>query len=138
MAGEASTVGANNMLDAASGRVTQTSGTRYLALLTSAPTDATTMASMAEVDTPGSNGYDRETIAFTAPAGDPSSTENTALVTFGPFTADLANVTHCALVDAATGTAGAFIWWWSLDAAKNPANGDSITVAAGAITMTCD
>lgn len=138
MAGQASTVGANAMLDAASGRATQTARTVYLALLTAAPTDATTMASMAELTTPGTNGYSRQTVAWSAPSGDPSSTQNSGALTFGPFTADLANVTHCALVSASTGTAGDFIWYWTVDVAKDPANGDSITVAAGAVTMTAD
>ena len=46
MAGQLSTVGANNALDGALGRVTQTARTTYIALLTAAPTDATTMATM--------------------------------------------------------------------------------------------
>ena len=139
MAGEASTAGAAFMLDYASGRSqTLAARTRYVALLTAAPTDATTMASMAEVETPASNGYDREIAAWTVPTGDPSSTENTALITFGPSTALWTEVTHCALVSALTGTAGDFMWWWALDVAKTAASGDSITVAAGALTMTAD
>lgn len=138
MAGEAAAEGEVIMLDAASGRATQTLRTVYLVLLTAAPTDATTMATMAELTTPATNGYDREIAVWTAPAGDPSSTENTALITFGPFTADLANVTHVGLVSALTGTAGDFLWYWTADVAKDPANGDSITIAAAAITMTCD
>lgn len=138
MAGEASTAGSNIMLDAASGRSTATARPTYLALLTATPTDATTMVSMTEITTPASQGYDREAVTWTVPTGDPASTENTALITFGPFTADLGNVTHVALVSALTGTAGDFIWWWAADVAKDPANGDSITIAAGALTMTCD
>lgn len=138
MPGQPSTVGANAMLDAASGRATQTARTTYLALLTAAPGDTTTMATMTELTTPGSNGYNRQTCAWSAPTGDPASTGNTALLTFGPFTADLGNVTHLALVSASTGTSGDFIWYWTADVAKDPANGDSITVAIGALTMTAD
>jgi hypothetical protein len=110
----------------------------YLVLLTAAPTDATTMATMTELTTPGTNGYDREICAWDAATGDPSSADNTSLITFGPFTADLGNVTHLGLVSAATGTAGDFVMYWTADVAKDPANGDSITVAAGALVMTLD
>lgn len=135
MAGELSTVGANNALDGAFGRVTQTARTVYLALLTAAPTDASTLATMAEVTT---SGYARQTCAFTAPTGDPSSTNNSAQLTFGPFTADPPNVTHCALVSASSGTSGDFIAWWALDVAKDAATNESIQVAIGGLTMTLD
>ena len=138
MAGELSTNGANIGLDAATGRATQTARSMYLALLTAAPTDATTMSTMTELTTPGTNGYDREICAFDAPTGDPASTQNSSLITFGPFTADLGNVTHIALVSAATGTAGDLPMYWTADVAKDPANGDSITIAAGALVMTLD
>lgn len=138
MAGEPSTVGANIMLDALSGRATQTARTTYAVLLTAAPGDATTMASMAEVTTPATNGYDREIVTWSAPTGDPSSTSNTALITFGPFTADLANCTHLGLVSTLTGTAGEFLWYWTADVAKDPALNDSITVAIGDLSMLAD
>lgn len=138
MPGQPSTVGANAMLDAASGRATQSARTTYVALLTAAPSDTTTMVTMTEVTTPGLNGYARQACTWSAPAGDPSSTGNTALLTFGPFSADLGNVTHLALVSASTGTAGDFIWYWAADIAKDPATGDSITIAIGALTMTAD
>ena len=98
----------------------------------------TTMATMTELTTPASNGYSRQTVTWSAPTGDPSSTGNSGTITFGPFSADLGNVTHCALVSASTGTAGDLIWYWTADTAKDPANGDSITIASGALTMTAD
>lgn len=138
MPGQLSTAGSNIGLDAATGRATQSARTMYLALLTAAPNDATTMATMTELTTPGTNGYDREICAFDAPTGDPSSTQNSSLITFGPFSSDLGNVTHLALVSAATGTAGDLTMYWTADVAKDPANGDSITVEAGALVMTND
>jgi len=138
MAGQPSTAGANIMLDALTGRATQTARTMYLALLTAAPGDTTTMATMTELTTPGSNGYSRQTCAWDAPTGDPASTDNTALITFGPFTSDLTQVTHLALVSASTGTAGDLVAYWTADVPKDPANGDSITIAAGALVMTAD
>lgn len=138
MAGQPSTAGANIMLDAVTGRATQTSRTMYLALLTAAPDDTTTMASMAELTTPGTNGYSRQTCAWSAPTGDPATTSNSSLITFGAFSSDLGNVTHLALVSASTGTSGDLVWYWTADAARNPANSDSIEVAASALVMTAD
>lgn len=135
MAGEASSVGAGIALDAMSGRATASSRTTYLALLTAAPTDASTLATMTEVTT---SGYSRQAVTWSAPSGDPRVTSNTALITFGPFTADPPNVTHAALVSAASGTTGDFIYWWTLDNARDGANGDSLTVAIGALVMQLD
>lgn len=138
MPGQPSTAGANIGLDAITGRATQTARTMYLALLTAAPTDTTTMATMTELTTPGTNGYSRQTYGPAAPSGDPSVTSNGGAITFGPFTADLGNVTHVALVSASTGTAGDLVWYWTADTARDPINGDSITIAAGALTMSMD
>lgn len=135
MPGELSTVGANIALDAVSGRVTATARTTYLALLTAAPTDATTVAGMTEVSTAG---YARQTVTWTAPTGDPARTQNSAVITFGPFTADPPNVTHCALVSSASGTTGDFLMFWTLDVAKDAATNESIQFAAGALYMTLD
>jgi hypothetical protein len=59
-------------------------------------------------------------------------------VVFGPFTADPPNVTHCALVSAATGTTGDMLGFWTLDAAKDAATGESIQFNTGALTMSLD
>ena len=134
MAGQPSTPGANKMLDALTGRATQTAQTTYLALCTTAPTDSALGTELV-----AGNGYARQAVTWTAPSGDPSSTENTALITFGPFTTDFGNVTHLMLMDVSTGgTASNMLAYWTADVAKDPANGDSITIAAGALTMTAD
>lgn len=135
MTGQASTVGANNALDAMNGRATQTARTTYVALLTSAPTDSTTLSTMSELS---ATGYSRQSATWAAPSGDPSSTSNTNTITYGPFSADPANVTHLALVSASSGTSGDFIYYWTADAAKDAAIGDSIQIAAGALVMTLD
>lgn len=136
MPGQPTQTGANKMLDALTGRATQTAATTYLALATTAPTDT---ALGTELTTPGSNGYSRQVVAWDAPTGDPSMTDNTSLITFGPFTADLGIVTHIMLMDVSTGgTASNCLAYWSADVAKDPANGDSITIAAGALVMTAD
>lgn len=136
MAGELSTVGANYALDIVTGRNAGPGArTTYLALLSAAPTDASTLATMTELST---SGYARQSVAWTAPSGDPSSTQNSGTITFGPFTADPPNVTHCALVSASSGTTGDFLMWWSLTVAKDAAINESIQFAAGALVMTLD
>lgn len=135
MAGELSQTGANNALDAVSGRATQTARTTYLALLSAAPSDTTTVATMTEITTAG---YSRQAVTWAAPSGDPSSTSNSGVLTFGPFTADPPNVTHCALVSSASGTTGDFLMHWSFTTARDAASGDSATVAVGALVMTLD
>lgn len=135
MPGELSTVGSNIALDAATGRATQSSRTTYLALLTAAPSDSSTLASMTELS---ATGYSRQSVSWSAPSGDPASTSNSGTITFGPFSTDPANVTHCALVSAASGTTGDFIMHWQLTAAKDAAIGESIAFAAAALVMTLD
>jgi hypothetical protein len=135
MAGEASSVGAGIALDAMSGRATQTARTMYLALLSAAPTDATTPATMTEITTAG---YSRQVCAFSVPSGDPRVSSNTALLTFGPFSADPPNVTHAALVSSASGTTGDLTYFWTWDNARDAASGDSLTVAIGALVMQLD
>ena len=135
MPGEASSVGAGIALDAMSGRATQSARTTYIALLTAAPTDASTLATMSEITTAG---YARQAITWGAPSGDPRTTSNTATITFGPFTADPPNVTHAALVSALSGTTGDLIYFWTLDVAKDAALNESIQIAAGAAVMSLD
>lgn len=135
MPGELSTVGANIALDAATGRAAAAARTTHLALWTAALTDASTIATAGELAVAG---YARQPVTWSAPAGDPSSSSNTATITFGPFTADPANVTHCALVAPLTGTVGDFIMHWALTVAKDAAINESIQFAAAALVMTLD
>lgn len=135
MAGEMSTTGANIALDAATGRATQTARTVYLALLTAAGTDATTPATMTELS---ATGYARQSVAWTAPSGDPASTNNSGSVTFGPFLTDPANVPYCGLVSSSSGTGGDFLMYWTLAVAKDAAINESIQFAAGTLVMTQD
>lgn len=135
MPGEFSQRGAELALDAWAGRAAASARTTYLALLTTAPTDTTTLGTMAEVTTAG---YARQAVTWGAPTGDPSVIANSAPVVFGPFTADPPNVTHVALVSAASGTTGDFLGHWALDAAKDAATGESIQFNTGALTMSLD
>ena len=151
MAGEFSDVGSSYALDAVSGRATVTTRTMYLALLRTAPTDTTTLSTMAEYD---ATGYSRQTITFGTGAGAvgaPSlvssvmTTANTSSMTFGPFTANGTNSTlgttavpYAALVSAASGTTGDLVAYWTLDTSRTPALNDAITVAVAQIKLQVD
>jgi hypothetical protein len=135
MPGEATTFGAGKALDAISGRATQTARNTYVALLTASATDADTIASLVEVTTAG---YARQLVAWSAPSGDPAVSSNTGALTFGPFTADPPNVTHLALVSAASGTTGDLLYRWTADTARDGIANDSITIAIGALSMSLD
>lgn len=137
MAGELADKGATLALDAATGQKTVSSRTTYLALLTAAPSDTTTVATMTELS---GAGYSRQSVTWddaTIISGK-ASASNSAKLTFGPFSFDPDNVTHCALVSSASGPSGDFIMYWTLDSARDAASGDSIEVAAGSLTMTID
>lgn len=135
MAGQLSTAGANIALDAATGRATQSARTVYLALLTAAPGDSTSVATMTECTTAG---YSRQACTWSAPASDPSLSSNTATITFGPFSADPPSIAYAALVSSASGTGGDFIAYWTADVAQDAANGQSIQIAAGALSLAID
>jgi hypothetical protein len=88
---------------------------KYLALLnmpSSTPSKTTTMSSMVEATTAGTNGYSRQqllTSDWSSPALD-SGDEQTqaAQKTFGAFTANVP-VSHVCVVSTSTGTSGIFI-----------------------------
>lgn len=136
MPGEMSSVGAGYALDIVTGRAAGPGArTMYVALLTAAPTDATTPATMTELS---ATGYSRQAATFSAPSGDPRVSSNTAQLTFGPFTTDPANVPYLALVSSASGTTGDLVYFWTADNARDAAIGDSITIAAGALVCQLD
>jgi hypothetical protein len=138
MPGEFSDTGGKRALDAVTGRATVTSRTTYLALLTAAPSDATTDGTITMTEY-AATGYARQTVAWTAPALNGSSvpeSSNSGVLTFGPFTAGTGGViTHAALVSAVSGTTGDLLAWWSLDASRTPATNDSISIAANALKL---
>ena len=126
---EFSRAGAQFALDIVTGRNAGPGArTIYLALLSAAPTDASTLATMTEISTAG---YARQAATFSAPsAADPPETHITGALTFGPFTADPPSVTHFALVSASSGTSGDFVAWGAWGTARDAATGDSLQVAA--------
>lgn len=132
MPGEFSTVGAQLALNRIIGKdpVRNT----YIALLSSAPTDAGTIATLPEINT---SGYARQLVNWTsATATSPSVATNSSLITFGPFTAAMAfPATHCALVSAGTGTAGDFLFHWTLEFVIQAGLNESVQFALGALQI---
>lgn len=146
MPGEFSDQGAGVALKAVGGLAPwsgATTRTTYLALLTSAPSDTsgvinTTTFSISEY---GATGYARQAVTWGTPTlnGVTPEISNSAAINFGPFTAGTsAQITHAALVSALSGTTGELVAHWQLDTARTPAVNDSITIAIGAIKLTCD
>jgi hypothetical protein len=136
MSFEFSRAGAQYALDIVTGRNAGPGArTTYVALLSAAPSDSSTLATMTEITTAG---YARQSAAWSAPsAADPPETHNTGVLTFGPFTADPPNVTHFAVVSASSGTSGDLLAWGAFDTARDAANGDSLQIAASALSLTC-
>lgn len=139
MAGQFSDAGSNKALDAVTGRVTVSSATTYLALLTAAPLDTTALSGVSEY---AATGYGRQAVTWSAPTLNGSSvpeTSNTGALTFGPFTAGTgATITHCALVTAASGTSGSVLVYWNLDSPRTPSTNDSIEVSTGNLKLSVD
>lgn len=139
MAGSLTYVGAADGVDAATGRATVTAATHYVALLTAAPTAATTLANMVEYS---ATGYSRQAATFTAPAGTPRVSSNTAAISFGPLTGanGSTQIVGWLLVDAQTGTSGKASAFGTIDVGgtptpRVPAAGDSVSFAAGTLSV---
>ena len=102
--------------------------TVYLALFTAAPSDA---GGGTEVS---GGSYARQAVTLSAASGGASS--NSADITFPQATADWGTVTHCALMDAASG--GNMLMWTALDASKTVNNGDTFKISAGDLDVAVD
>ena len=100
--------------------------TVYLALHTADPVDA---GSGAEVS---GGSYARQATAFDACHATTGVTQNTDIETFTSMPA--ATVTHIGIWDAAS--SGNLLFHTPVDASKTVGSGDTISVAAGAVTIT--
>ena len=80
---------------------------------------------------PSGNGYTRQSVTFTVTN---DTAENSGAITFGPNTTSAwGTMASVAIFDASTG--GNCLWAGSLTDAKAIAVGDSLTIAAGALTV---
>lgn len=109
-------------------------GLRYLALLFADPTDAINISDLKEITT---GGYARQSVTFSAATEeDPTSVNNNAVVSFGPFTEDMSEAAGwLALVDVASGNSGQLLYVWEVALAQQVSASQSIQIAIGKLTM---
>lgn len=123
------------VLDHLIGKTALAMPTAYLALSTANPLDAG--SGIAE---PVGNGYTRKATAgsdWNAAAGaSPGTTTNATALSFPQATGSWGIITHFAIFDALSG--GNMIWYGPLTAAKAVASGDTLSFAAGQISLTMD
>jgi len=100
----------------------------YIGLFTSDPTDAGSGTEL----TIGSNGYSRNTITFNAASG--GAATNSSAETFTASGGNWGTITHFGIFDAAS--SGNLLYHGALTDDKVIENGDSLVVAATAITIT--
>lgn len=105
----------------------------YLALATALPATpaAATLAAFAAVEVTTA-GYARQAATWVA---DGLLIENAEPEVFGPFAADPPEVTHVFLCDAASGTTGNVMLYGAVDTARDASAGDTLTIAAGELTL---
>lgn len=106
-----------------------------ICLLTSAPNDASTGATI--VEPPDGDGYDRQTLNpadanWTAPDSTGGLTDNASAVTFGPCTGtNWGSITHWAIVDSATYGAGNMLVYGAFATPRTIEVGDTFTIPIG-------
>lgn len=79
----------------------------------------------------GGTGYGRETITFATASG--GSADSAATVTFPAATASWGEITHVAVLDAATG--GNVLFYGAVTTPKTIESGDTFQVSAGNLTI---
>ena len=106
--------------------------TVYVALYSGAGPGEAGAATVNEVATPGTDGYARVAVTYNAPTA--GTVSNAGSVVFGPATADWADVTYLALVDAATG--GNVLFYKAFDSVQSVTSGQTLTIGAGNLPVT--
>lgn len=136
MAGNPSAWGAKIKLDYVTGAALEYTAPRntYLALLTANIADDAAMTALPEVTTAG---YARQQAVWTAATNArPSVASNSTVITYGPFTADVAvPITHAALVTVSTGTGGKVLYKFTLDSPQQPVSGQALQIAIGKLSI---
>jgi hypothetical protein len=108
--------------------------TFYVALCTTAPTDASTGSTIVEATY---TGYARKsTVAADWTTAASGANSNANAITFAACTAGTSTVTHFAIVDASS--AGNVLLWGALSASLAVSNGITPSFAVGALSNTCD
>ncbi len=108
-------------------------GTKYLGLLTAAPSDT---GGGTEVSTSGT-AYARQSVAFTLSGTSPTQVANTSQIDFPTATASWGTISHYGVYDAVS--AGNLLSWGPLAASKAIGAGDVFrTPASTGVVITLD
>lgn len=116
--------------------------TLYVALLTSAPDDATLGSNMAEVSGSGT-GYTRVSATFSVSGTAPTQAQNTAQLNWSA-TGSWGTVSHVAVMDGNTLNQGNILAYTNLEDASGNArtvavlNGDTFRINANALSIRLD
>ena len=116
--------------------------TLYVALLTSAPDDATTGATMSEVSGSGT-GYTRVSATFSVSGTAPTQAQNSAQLNWSA-TGSWGTVSHVAVMDGNTLNQGNILAYTNLEDASGNArtvavlNGDTFRINANALSIRLD
>ena len=118
----------NKVLDyVLSGGTFSQPGTKYLALYTTAPTDAGGGTELS------GSGYARQSCAFTTTS---SASTNSAAVEWPTATGDWGTIVAVAIFDAAS--SGNFLAWSNLTSSRTIETGDEFRIPAGDLDVTLD
>lgn len=108
--------------------------TVYVALFTTAPTDAYTSGVPTGVEVSG-NAYARQAVTFGAPSGTPRVTANSGSVTYPAASpSGWGTVVAFGIFDAST--AGNLLYWHALGTSKAVGAGDIVQFAVSALSVT--
>ena len=102
----------------------------FIALYTAAPSDSGGGTEVA------GNGYSRQAVAFGAASSPDGTTDNTGTVSFTAAGGDWGTITHVGIFDASTN--GNLLWHGALAASRTVNDGDTLSFAVGAVTLTLD
>jgi len=110
-------------------------GDPYIALLTADPTGSTEISQLSECT---DSGYSRQIVDWnSATATTPVSIQNSALITFGPFSINMTLPCQwLALVSVPTGTNGLLLETFTLSSPQQVLATQSITLAPESLTIT--
>ena len=125
--------------------------TLAIALCTSAPTDASTGATLPEVS--HTNGYERALLAPSTAnwaatdaagstanpsAGTGGTTSNNTAISFPALTGSWGTITHVAILDSGTYGAGNVLFWGALTSSITPVTGNVPVFNTGTLTHQID
>jgi hypothetical protein len=136
MAGNPTAYGLKLGLDYQTGKAVDHTAPRttYLALCTANFADNADLTALPEVTT---TGYARQAVTWgAATEARPAEASNSAVITFGPVTVDMASAaTHAALVTVGAGTSGKIVYKWVMDTPQQPVAGQALQIAINKLTI---